>query len=548
MEIQPKAERPRWLRAAPWLLLAAGLVAAYALNFYEMWYRWFPGWRRASLSLYDRIMGGESYYTHGPLVPLVSLIIAILLIRHTRIGVRPNRVLGSVVLAGSLLFHLTASLARVNFASGFSLIGVLAGLVLLLWGTTALRRLWFPIAFLFFMVPLPEVSIAQANFRLKMVAADWGVRIANVIGVVAERSGNQVFLQDDKQLVIANVCNGLRTLISLLAFGAIYTYVCKLRGLWRVALFAMTVPVAVVSNSIRIVGLIVVADVWDTQTATKGAFHDISGLMIYVMAFGMMFGLERLVLGARELIGRPATILPLLHGAERGPDDEDQWPRLVRAGTGTAGWATAGLILAAAGAPLWLGMSWVSANNSGMLDELKKTLPAELEIGGRRYHGYDLEMSEEVLVILEWPEYLNRRHTAPGAAPLDFCVIFSRDNRKATHPPDLCLEGGRQDIIAKADVAVTGVEGRGSVPCRELVVQSGAQQEYFIYTYRCGDKYTPSFWEQQLTIFANGLLNRNASGALIRVSTPVTRDLADARQRAMRLFSVAVPYLDRALP
>jgi len=193
-------------------------------------------------------------------------------------------------------------------------------------------------------------------------------------------------------------------------------------------------------------------------------------------------------------------------------------------------------------------MSWASANNSGMLDELKKTLPAELEIGGRRYHGYDLEMPEEVLVILEWPEYLNRRHTAPGAAPLDFCVIFSRDNRKATHPPDLCLEGGRQDIIAKANVAVTGVEGRGSVPCRELVVQSGAQQEYFIYTYRCGDKYTPSFWEQQLTIFANGLLNRNASGALIRVSTPVTRDVGDARERAMRLFSVAVPYLDRALP
>jgi len=549
MELHQPAHGSGWRRIAPWLLLAAGLVAAYALTFYEMWLRWFPAWRshNPDLSLYDRIMEGESYYTHGPLVPLVSLIIAILLIRHTRIPVRPNRVLGSVVLAGSLLFHLAACLARVNFASGFSLIGVLAGLVLLLWGTTALRRLWFPIAFLFFMVPLPEVSIAQANFRLKMLAADWGVRIADAIGVVAERSGNQVFLQDDKQLVIANVCNGLRTLISLLAFGAIYTYVCKLRGVWRVALFAMTVPVAVVSNSIRIVGLIVVADVWDTQTAT-GAFHDISGLMIYAMAFGMMFGLERLVLGARELIGRPAGILPLLHGVERGPDDEDQWPRLVRAGTGTAGWAAAGVILAAASAPLWLGMSWVSASNAGMLDELKKILPAEIEIGGRRYHGYDLEMPEYVLVILEWPEYLNRRHTAPGAAPLDFCVIFSRDNRKATHPPDLCLEGGRQDIIAKADVAVTGVEGRGNVPCREVVVQSGAQKEYFLYTYRCGDKYTASFWEQQLTIFANGLLNHNASGALIRVSTPVTRDLADARQRAMRLLSVAVPYLDRALP
>ncbi|HUU93037.1 MAG TPA: EpsI family protein [Phycisphaerae bacterium] len=536
--------RRRWRsEAAPWLLLAAGLVAAYALNFAEMWYRWFPAWRRADRSLYDRIMEGESYYTHSPLVPIVSLIIAVLLIRHTSVPVRRNRLLGSVVLIGSLLFHLASCLARVNFASGFSLIGVLAGLVLLLWGTTALRRLWFPIVFLAFMVPLPEVSIGQMNFRLKMMAADWGVRLANAIGIVAERSGNQVFMEGNKQLVIANVCNGLRTLISLLAFGAIYTYVCRLRGIWRIGLFAMTVPVAVLSNSIRIVGLIAVADIWDPKTAT-GMFHDLSGLMIYVMAFGMMFGLERAVLGARQLVGRPARILPLFHGITRDPDDEDQWPRMVQAGGSAAGWVAAGLVVIAAGGALWLSRSvppvWTGQMARG-------AVPAELSIDGNRLHSYDLEIDETELTILETRDYLFRRYVFPGALPVDFCIVFSEDNRKGTHPPDVCLEGLGREIVAKGDVLLTGVEGRGEVSCRELIVQAGTNRQYFLYTYLCGDTYTGSFWKQQLTIFANSLLSRDASGALIRVSTPVGDDPADARQRAMRLLGAAVPHLDRAL-
>jgi exosortase len=274
-ELIEEPTRNPWITAGGWLLLGAALVAAFGHNFAEMWLRWFPAWHRTSLGLYERIVEGESYYTHGPLVPPVSLIIVLLLIRHTRVPVRPWRVTGFAVVAMSLLLHLTACLARVNFASAFAFIGVLVGLVLVLWGGKALRRLWFPIVLLIFMVPLPEISIAQLNFRLKMFAANWGVELSNAIGVAAERIGNRVLLEGDKDLVIANVCNGLRTLISLLAFGTIYAYVCRLRGLWRIGLFAMTVPVAVASNTIRVVSLILVADRWDVQTAT-GWYHDAS--------------------------------------------------------------------------------------------------------------------------------------------------------------------------------------------------------------------------------------------------------------------------------
>ncbi|MCD4698966.1 MAG: exosortase/archaeosortase family protein, partial [Phycisphaerae bacterium] len=399
-ELIAKPARNPWATGGAWLLLAAGLAVAFSHNFAEMWIRWFPAWGRTGLSLYDRIVEGESYYTHGPLIQMVSLVIVLLLVRHTSIPVRPWRRTGLVLLVLSLLLHLMACRARVNFASGFAFIGVLVGLVLLLWGGRALKRLWFPIAILVFMVPLPDVTITNLNFTLRNYAAAGGVAVANALGVIAERMGgrgNQVILEGDKTLVIANVCNGLRTLISLLAFGALYAYVCRLRGVWRVGIFALAIPVAVVANSLRIVSLILIADIWDAETAT-GFFHDFSGVLIFVLAFLMMFGLERLILWVRRVVGRPAEVLPLFHDTRRTADDEGQWSRMVGAIGGKWSRTAVALVLLSAGGAWWLNRSLPAVWNKQVAI---KALPAVLNIGGRDLNCFELPLDDHVLTILE---------------------------------------------------------------------------------------------------------------------------------------------------
>ncbi len=541
------AQKPNasaWGRALAWLAIIVGLIAAFGQNFVEMWARWFPAWHRSGLSLYERFVRGESYYTHGPLVPLVSLLIVFLLIRYTRVPVRPRRGLGFTVLALSLFVHLLSCLARVNFASVFALIGVLAGIVLIFWGTTALRRFWFPLAFLVFMVPLPEVSIAQMNFRLKMVAADWGVRLVNLTGIIAERAGNRVFLEDDKSLIIANVCNGLRTLITVIGFGALYAYVCRLPGVWRIVLFAMSVPVALAANSIRIVGLIVVAHFWDEKVAT-GWFHDVSGAFIFVFAFMMMFGVEKLIFWARGLFGRRDTVEQLFKDVRRGPEDEHQASWLLRAAALPRVWGVAVLVVLSAAGAIWLNRSVPSTWTQDMA---KKVLPEALTIDGEEWKSYDIELDQDTLTVLETTDYLCRRYIRKGAPYVEFSVIFSKDNRKGTHPPDLCLQGAGEGIVAKSPFLLTGVEGRGDIECSELILQTGSSKMCFVYVYKCGDAYTPSFWTQQFVILWNGLTNRNASGALIRVSTPIVGgDAKEARQRIGKFLQVSVPYLDKGL-
>lgn len=543
-KIIDKSQGPNWLIGCYWLLLLLALGIAFEYNFAEMWLRWFPGWHRLNISFYDQIAQTQSYYTHAPLVPVVSFLIIFCLVRYTSIPTKPQPVIGLLVLTGAMFIHLTASFARVNFICGFTFIGVLAGLTLSLWGYIALRRLWFPILFLAFMVPLPEVSIAQLNFRLKILASDWGVALANLVGIIAEQSSNKVFLEGDKTLVIANVCNGLRTLISVMAFGALYAYICHLRGIWRIFLFVMSIPIAVASNALRIVSLIFVADMWSVEIAT-GWYHDLSGLMILVMSFLLLFSLERLVLWLYRLIGKPITIVPLFHEERRGPDDQGQWKTLIGSIRTPSGRISIIIVILIAAGSWWLNKSAPPIYSENIL---KESLPAQVSIDGDLWNSYVLDFDAKVLVVLETESAILRRYVHPRQEPVDFCLVFSKDNRKGTHPPDLCLEGSGQNIIAKNGILVRDIPGWDKLSCRELVIQSGSRRTYYLYTYKCGNRYTGSFWLQQFMIFWNGLLDRNASGALIRISTPIETGVDEARRKVIKFLHMGIPCLDRALP
>lgn len=308
--IAPSAPGRVW----PWVVLAVLFFgAAYALTLHEI----FTDWVFTPSAF--------NYYSHGPLVLLVAGIFLFLRLRGQSFPIHRREWatrLGLLILIGSLLFHVVVSYAEVRFASGFSIIGALAGWVLWIWGWPGLRRLWFPICVLVFAVPLPEVAIATISANLKFFAADQGVALTNFLGVPAVQPfghGSYVNLADGKQVIVGDVCSGLRSLISLLFFGTVYAYICRARGWRRVVLFLAVFPMAILSNIVRIAATLIVTHLTTVQFGT-GPFHEWMGLGLFVLAFMLMFGLERLLLltqaapavaaapaetAARESGGRP---------------------------------------------------------------------------------------------------------------------------------------------------------------------------------------------------------------------------------------------------
>lgn len=225
----------------------------------------------------------DTYYSHGFLVPFISIFIVWLRRNELKsLKIKPVNP-GWVFFISGLLAHTISIPFRISFSSGFSLIVVLIGLVLLLFGKDYLRELMFPILFLIFMIPLPLVAIANLSFKLKLFAAQISTVIINKLGVPAIREGS-VIRTVHSTLMVEDPCSGIRSLIALIALGALMAYFSNISKTKKTILFLSSIPIAISTNVIRIVSLSLVSEIYGPQYGT-GWFHDTMGILVFVFAF-----------------------------------------------------------------------------------------------------------------------------------------------------------------------------------------------------------------------------------------------------------------------
>jgi len=231
----------------------------------------------------DRWVAKDTYYSHGFLVPLISLFIV--WIKREKLGrlkIVPAK-LGWLFFGSGMFIHLVSSLWRIYFSSGFSLILVLVGLVLLFLGKNYLKETLFSILFLLFMIPLPLVAIANISFKLKIFAAQISTVLINWFGIPAIRDGS-IIKTMHSYLIVEDPCSGIRSLISLIALGALMAYFTPASKVKKTVLFLSSVPIAISSNIIRIVSLSLISEIYGAKFAT-GWFHNTMGVLVFVFAF-----------------------------------------------------------------------------------------------------------------------------------------------------------------------------------------------------------------------------------------------------------------------
>jgi len=280
------------LRGRP---LEGVLAAVFALMYVPAmaWMQW--RWGR-----------GSSYYSHGYLIPVVVTWL-VWLNRGRLAALRAHddlRWAGLVVLGGGLVLLLAGTFMRTYSIQGVSLVITLCGTVFFLFGKAITRVLWFPLFFTITMVPMPMHMVERITFKLKMFAAAGSVWVVDALRVVGLHS--YLVVQDGSYIrwetanldmdfiIIGDVCSGLRSLIALLAFGALFAYLAKMSMLRKLILFAAAVPISVLANMWRIVTLAFIACKWGSE-ATHGFVHDATGYGIFAVAFVLFFGFERLL-------------------------------------------------------------------------------------------------------------------------------------------------------------------------------------------------------------------------------------------------------------
>ncbi len=237
----------------------------------------------------DRWGHTSSYYSHGYLVPFITAFLV-----WSRRGcfqetAYSSSTIGIVLFSIGAFMQIASAFMRIHFTSGFSFILVLLGIIFFLFGKEVGKKLLFPILFLTTMVPMPLSAIAALSLKMKLFAAGCAMSLINLAGIPAIQDGSKIFFSDSS-LVVGDICSGLKSLIALISFGALFAYVFSASYYMKPILFIASIPAALIANIIRILILCIVANKWGSETAT-GLVHDVTGILIFMIAFILLFSL-----------------------------------------------------------------------------------------------------------------------------------------------------------------------------------------------------------------------------------------------------------------
>jgi exosortase B len=198
---------------------------------------------------------------------------------------------GWPILVVGLLAHMLGRSQKILMLEVASIILVMMATVLVKRGGRALRMLWFPFFFMIFMVPLPSEFVAAVTMPMKM-AVSWATEhVLFAFGYPISRSG--VILQIGQyQLLVADACAGLQTLLTLEALGLFYLNLMRHPSAFRnIGLALFIIPISFSANVIRVIVLTLITYYFG-DAAGQGFLHGFAGMVLFVTALVLILSID----------------------------------------------------------------------------------------------------------------------------------------------------------------------------------------------------------------------------------------------------------------
>jgi exosortase len=226
-------------------------------------------------------------YSHGWLVPIFTVIL--LWMRYEPFGVVTSleRWAGFVLLAGGIGIRMTATHFSSHVFEMMSFVPSVAGVFLLMGGWKMLRWAGPAVAFLIFMFPLPSFLDTQLLSPLQRLATRSSTFVLQTLGLPSYSEGNVIYI-GEMQLGVVEACSGLRMLTIFIALSFAIVLVTD-RPLWeRVIIVMSSIPIALVSNIVRIVVTALLYQAVGAEWVDR-VFHDLDGWLMMPFALGLLY-------------------------------------------------------------------------------------------------------------------------------------------------------------------------------------------------------------------------------------------------------------------
>jgi exosortase D (VPLPA-CTERM-specific) len=336
-------------------------------------------------------------------------------------------------------------------------------------------------------------------------------------------------------LDVAEACSGIRSLLTLVTLAIIYGYLMETRVWVRVVLACFAVPIAVVANSFRVFGTGMLVQFWDPDKA-EGFFHTFQGLLIFVVALALLFGVHRLI----SLIWKSDGAKPQADAAPM----KTSGTALPVDSTAPRFWIAAALMLATA-----VGLQAHSRNENFPPRASLSSLPPQID----GWTGTDQTIDQETLDILGPGEFLVREYenaSQPQPSINLYLAYFPTQKAGDTiHSPNHCLPGAGWVPISREKIQLTRPDG-SSFPVNRYVVAKGGEHQLVLYWFQAHGRVVASEWKAKYYLVADSIQLNRSDGGLVRLMSPMShgesREAAQAR--IMKLGSQLVPLLDNYIP
>ena len=269
-----KAAMPEW-----WPILL-GMLVLYVPTFYD---------------LFNGLWATEEQ-AHGPIILILSVWLVYRLwprMMEQSEG-KPASVAGWLVFVVALVFYIIGRSQQIMLFEMSSFIWMIAAILLTKRGGSALKVMWFPLFFLLFMIPLPGTVVIVLTMPMKMAVSYVTEHILFWAGYPIARNG--VILQIGQyQLLVADACAGLQTLLTLESLGLFYLNVVRHTSVFRnVALAILIVPISFTANVIRVITLTLITYYFGDE-AGRGFLHGFAGIVLFLSALILILSVDSLL-------------------------------------------------------------------------------------------------------------------------------------------------------------------------------------------------------------------------------------------------------------
>ncbi|SDY32913.1 exosortase D, VPLPA-CTERM-specific [Jannaschia faecimaris] len=472
-------------------------------------------------------------YSHGPLIPLISLF---LFLREMRdrpavLDAAPVRWPGVLLGVFALVLALAGARTSIPDLVTYALIFWTMAVVLIAMGWSRGRRHWASVFHLVFMLPLPQVLYWKVSTALQDISAQIGVALVDAAGVPVFLDG-QIIDLGVWQLQVAEACSGLRYLFPILSFSYLTAILYRGPMAHRIILFAMAAPLAILLNAVRIGIIGILVDRYGIAQA-QGFLHVFEGWVVFGLCIAILLlsacGLCRL---------RPV----------QGPMLDLDTAGLARQASriGGIGGAVPLLVLTVL-TVLVTGLHL--AVNGPKVDPEARLAAYPMQIGD--WGGQRAWLDPEVTRILSASDYMAADFDRPdAAAPVGMFVAWYARQADGTgiHSPEICLPAAGWEIASLDRAELTA--GGATFPVNRAIIQKGLNKQVVLYWFEQRGTRLTSDWQAKFSAVRDGLLTGRSDGMMVRFTTPLHPDEteADAEARLREMARAALPALQPLIP